>query len=296
MRVGTRNRRGLGGVTRADGEIEMGCRALMIAMAVAVAGCGPASPQSAPTADTATAASPKPLTLETASCAVETAAELPGEDVIREARATEPDAYGPTDLRVLLEGNAAGAAESASASPDDDLAALNAHQWRDLIDALEADPAEHVDAPTSDQFQFEAEGMQVRAVRIADVWFLSSETHAMPDSYCEDGDPEVSAAEALGLQCSGDLTEAGQLDYEAGAPGIGDDPLEVAQAWVDANVLQPSQVTLAPFEDEAGPVGQDIAVSRAGRTIVVLDIFNADGGGLLVGAFTACPTELAGGS
>lgn len=263
---------------------------VIAAVAVAVVGCGPATPQTTPTATAGTIASPTPLTLETAGCAETAEGELPDAESIREARATDPDAYGPTDLRVLLEGGAAGAAEVASEWPDDGIAGLKAQQWRDLIDALETDP---VEAESSDQFRYSAGGMEVHAVRIAEVWFISSETHAMPDSFCEDHGSEGDVEDTVGLECEGDLTEAGHLDYEAGASGITDDPLGVAQDWVDANVAQPEQVTLAPFEDEAGPVGDDIAVLRARRTIAVLDIFRAEGGGLLLGAFTACPTELA---
>lgn len=263
------------------------------AVAVVAVGCSPAASLSPPTDVTTPTAPPTPLTLETAGCWEWSHTELPSAEDVRAARETDPDAYGPTDLRVLLETSGAAAAESASAWPDDEVA-LEAQHWRDLMAALDADSAgQHVDAGASDRFRYGIRGMQTHAVRIAGVWFTSSEGHAMPDSYCEDGVPAVSADGVLGLECPGGLRESGVVDHPPGASGISDDPFVVARAWVDTNVREPSELTLAPFEDAAGRVGDDIAVLRAGGTIAVLDIFGHEDGGLLVGAFTACATELA---
>lgn len=151
---------------------------VMAAVIVLAVGCGPAISQTEPTEATSKSASPSPLTLETATCAESTEIELPPPEDVREARATDPDAYGPTDLRDLLHGKAAGAF------------GLKGQHWRGLVDALDADPAAQraVDG-TLQRFQYRGGGMEFHAVRIAEVWFISSETHAVPDSFCEGDEP-----------------------------------------------------------------------------------------------------------
>lgn len=162
---------------------------MMATVVVAAVGCGPAIPQSTPLAATGTTASPSTLTLESARCAETTEADLPDAETIHEARGTDPDADGPTELRDLLEGQAAAAGEAAATTPDDILE-LKARQWRALLDAFEADGA---DAGGSDEFRYGAGGMEVRAVRLAGVWFISAETHAMPGASARATNPKTSS-------------------------------------------------------------------------------------------------------
>lgn len=84
------------------------------------------------------------------------------------------------------------------------------------------------------------------------------------------------------------------MDYEAGASGASDDPLVVARDWVDGNLAQPSQVTLAHITADDGAVGDDVAVLREGRTVALLDLMLAEGDSLLVTSYVVCPTDLAG--
>lgn len=130
--------------------------------------------------------------------------------VHREARATDPDAFGPSRLRDLLEGNAAAAAEIAETSGS--TGPLRAQQWRELVDAFVADPASRrADTGTPDRFHYRVGGMEIRAARIADVWFLTSERHAMPDSFCEDGAPDNLVEEGIELEREDpELTEHGR--------------------------------------------------------------------------------------
>lgn len=266
---------------------------VMLVVVVAAVACGQVDPpQTSSTAAPEPTDSASPLTLESAGCAEETLAELPSPESIREARVTNPDAFGPSRLRDLLEGNAAAAAETAGAAGS--TSALRAQQWRELVDAFAADAAaQPAETGAFERFHYRVGGMEVHAVRIAEVWFLESETHAMPDSFCEDGEPDNLVDEAIELECEDpELTEHGEIDHEIDAPGISDDPFVVAQEWVEGNVLEPSQVSLGHIGDPDASSGPDVAVLRDGQVIVLLDLVPAEGGGLLVSSFSACPADL----
>lgn len=268
-------------------------RGPMMLVVVVVVACGQVDPQqTSSTAAPEPTASSSPLTLETADCAEETLVELPSPESIREARATDPDAFGPSRLRDLLEGGAAATAEIAGTAGS--TGALRAQQWRELVDAFAADPAgQSAETDASERFHYRVGGMEVQAVRIAEVWFLESETHAMPDSFCEDGEPDNLGDEAIELECEDpELNEHGEIDHEIDAPGISDDPLVVAQEWVEGNVLEPSQVSLAHIGDPDASSGPDVVVQRDARAIALLDLVPAEGGGLLVSSFLACPADL----
>lgn len=121
------------------------------------------------------------LTLETAGCAEERLVELSSPESVRATRATDPEAFGPTSLRELLQGNAPAKVAGKPGSPQ----CFGPSSGESSSTRSSLTLSRRASMLAARLGSSTALAGWMRAVRIAGVWFLESETHAMPDSYCE---------------------------------------------------------------------------------------------------------------
>lgn len=89
------------------------------------------------------------------------------------------------------------------------------------------------------------------------------------------------------LECSGDdLIANATLDYAYGAPGSQGQPEEVARQSLKGIEPDDEIVTVGYPDAEY----RDLAIERDGKTVAIVGLSPTEGGGWLVGGYSACPS------
>lgn len=86
------------------------------------------------------------------------------------------------------------------------------------------------------------------------------------------------------LDCGSELREGGELDYGEDATGSADSPVEVVRQWLGSE---------ADGRDLKDVGTRTVAIKEGQRTLAIVNLMAAPGGGFLVTSYTACSGEIA---